>query len=101
MPSAIGFSLRFRLFAGKDGSKVTMVVATPGQGPDRPQEVSYTDTKVIIYFSLAATTLTQIGLFVLSRKGDWQWQLWRCLPGQIVRLWRNGRHQESTPGQEI
>lgn len=23
------------------------MVATPGQGPDRPQEVSYTDTKVI------------------------------------------------------
>ncbi|CAG2182437.1 unnamed protein product, partial [Oppiella nova] len=33
--------------AGKDGSKVTQVIATPGQGPDRPQEVSYTDTKVI------------------------------------------------------
>ncbi|KAH0999787.1 hypothetical protein HUJ04_013560 [Dendroctonus ponderosae] len=33
--------------ASKDGSKVTTVVATPGQGPDRPQEVSYTDTKVI------------------------------------------------------
>ncbi|CAG2165645.1 unnamed protein product, partial [Oppiella nova] len=31
----------------KDGSKVTQVIATPGQGPDRPQEVSYTDTKVI------------------------------------------------------
>uniref|UniRef100_A0A8C5BME0 [tau protein] kinase n=1 Tax=Gadus morhua TaxID=8049 RepID=A0A8C5BME0_GADMO len=27
--------------------KVTTVVATPGQGPDRPQEVSYTDIKVI------------------------------------------------------
>ena len=35
------------LFIGKDGSKVTTVVATPGQGSDRPQEVSYTDTKVI------------------------------------------------------
>lgn len=34
-------------FSGKDGNKVTTVVATPGQGPDRPQEVSYTDTKVI------------------------------------------------------
>ncbi|CAH1390276.1 unnamed protein product [Nezara viridula] len=32
---------------GKDGNKVTTVVATPGQGPDRPLEVSYTDTKVI------------------------------------------------------
>jgi serine/threonine protein kinase len=26
---------------------VTTVVATSGQGPDRPQEVSYTDIKVI------------------------------------------------------
>lgn len=34
-------------YIGKDGSKITTVVATPGQGPDRPQEVSYTDTKVI------------------------------------------------------
>ncbi|XP_053973936.1 glycogen synthase kinase-3 beta-like isoform X2 [Hylaeus anthracinus] len=31
----------------KDGSKVTIVLATPGVGPDRPQEVAYTDTKVI------------------------------------------------------
>ncbi|CAH2041390.1 unnamed protein product, partial [Iphiclides podalirius] len=31
----------------KDGSKVTTVVATPGQGPDRPQEVSYSDMKLI------------------------------------------------------
>ncbi|KAA0203594.1 hypothetical protein HAZT_HAZT001780 [Hyalella azteca] len=32
---------------GKDGNKVTTVVATAGQGSDRPQEVSYMDTKVI------------------------------------------------------
>ncbi|XP_015511505.1 glycogen synthase kinase-3 beta isoform X1 [Neodiprion pinetum] len=31
----------------KDGSKVTTVVASAGAGPDRPQEVAYTDTKVI------------------------------------------------------
>ncbi|KPI92535.1 Protein kinase shaggy [Papilio xuthus] len=31
----------------KDGSKVTTVVATPGQGPDRPLEVSYSDMKLI------------------------------------------------------
>ncbi|XP_014768431.1 glycogen synthase kinase-3 beta [Octopus bimaculoides] len=31
----------------KDGSKVTTVLATPGQGPDRPQEIGYADTKVI------------------------------------------------------
>lgn len=26
---------------------MTTVVATPGQGPDRPEEVAYTDVKVI------------------------------------------------------
>ncbi|KAL0962380.1 hypothetical protein UPYG_G00339320, partial [Umbra pygmaea] len=31
----------------RDSGKVTTVVATPGQGADRPQEVSYTDIKVI------------------------------------------------------
>lgn len=31
----------------KDGSKVTTVLATAGQGNDRTQEVSYTDAKVI------------------------------------------------------
>jgi len=33
--------------SSKDGAKVTTVVATPGQGSDRVQEVSYTDTRVI------------------------------------------------------
>jgi len=33
--------------SSKDGNKVTTVVATPGSGPDRPQEVAYMDTKVI------------------------------------------------------
>lgn len=37
----------FPSFLGKDGAKVTTVVATPGQGTDRVQEVSYSDTKVI------------------------------------------------------
>ncbi|XP_049769092.1 glycogen synthase kinase-3 beta isoform X1 [Schistocerca cancellata] len=41
------FLRKLRQAIRKDGSKVTTVVATPGQGPDRPQEVSYTDTKVI------------------------------------------------------
>lgn len=36
-----------RLSAGKDGSKITTVVATPGQGPDRQQDIAYADTKVI------------------------------------------------------
>uniref|UniRef100_A0AAY5KNJ9 Protein kinase domain-containing protein n=1 Tax=Esox lucius TaxID=8010 RepID=A0AAY5KNJ9_ESOLU len=43
-PSAFG---SMKVSRDKDGSKVTTVVATPGQGSDRPQEVSYTDTKVI------------------------------------------------------
>ncbi|XP_027012024.1 glycogen synthase kinase 3 beta, genome duplicate b isoform X1 [Tachysurus vachellii] len=43
-PSAFG---NMKVSRDKDGSKVTTVGATPGQGPDRPQEVSYTDTKVI------------------------------------------------------
>lgn len=43
-PSLISLSLS-PCFSG-DSGKVTTVVATPGQGPDRPQEVSYTDIKV-------------------------------------------------------
>ncbi|KAG5842487.1 hypothetical protein ANANG_G00178140 [Anguilla anguilla] len=42
--SSSGFG---NLKLSRDSSKVTTVVATPGQGPDRPQEVSYTDHKVI------------------------------------------------------
>ena len=34
--------------SSKDGSKVMTVIASPGQGPDRSTEVSYTDTKVEI-----------------------------------------------------
>lgn len=33
--------------ADKESTKVVTVVATPGFGVERPQEVSYTDTKVI------------------------------------------------------
>lgn len=36
-----------RVVGDKDGSKVTTVVATTGSLPDRTQEISYTDTKVI------------------------------------------------------
>lgn len=36
-----------KISSSKDGNKITTVIATPGQGPDRPQEVSYMDTKVI------------------------------------------------------
>ena len=40
-------SLTFGFVGDKDGSKVTTVVATTGSLPDRTQEISYTDTKVI------------------------------------------------------
>ncbi|XP_031340074.1 glycogen synthase kinase-3 beta isoform X3 [Photinus pyralis] len=43
----LNYIKKWRSTKSKDGGKVTTVVATPGQGPDRPQEVSYTDTKVI------------------------------------------------------
>jgi glycogen synthase kinase 3 beta len=45
-PFLFPWPLRFTL-TGKDGSKITTVVATPGQGPDRAQEVAYSDAKVI------------------------------------------------------
>lgn len=45
--SLIVFHFFVFLFVDKDGSKVTTVVATPGRGSDRVQEVSYTDTRVI------------------------------------------------------
>ncbi|RWS07773.1 hypothetical protein B4U79_15346, partial [Dinothrombium tinctorium] len=32
---------------GKDGNRITTVVATPGHTSDKPQEISYTDAKVI------------------------------------------------------
>ena len=35
------------ILGDKDGGKVTTVVATTGALPDRTQEISYTDTKVI------------------------------------------------------
>ncbi|XP_014669395.1 PREDICTED: glycogen synthase kinase-3 beta-like [Priapulus caudatus] len=44
---ASGGSMQGLRISNKDGGKITTVVATPGPEPDRPQEVSYTDTKVI------------------------------------------------------
>ena len=41
------YDFAFRILGDKDGSKVTTVVATTGSLPDRTQEISYTDTKVI------------------------------------------------------
>lgn len=41
------YDLTVHVVGDKDGSKVTTVVATTGSLPDRTQEISYTDTKVI------------------------------------------------------
>ena len=38
-------------------------------------------------------------IFHFFSTGDRQWELWRCLPGQALRDWRNGGHQESVAGQ--
>ena len=47
--------------SSKDGSKVMTVIASPGQGPDRSTEVSYTDTKVS-----AKPTMIVIGSIMLA-----------------------------------
>ena len=38
-------------------------------------------------------------IFLFFFTGDRQWELRRCLPGQALRDWRNGGHQESVAGQ--
>ncbi|BFZ13835.1 hypothetical protein BsWGS_16875 [Bradybaena similaris] len=56
---------------GKDGNKVTTVLATAGQGSDRPQEVSYTDAKVIGNGSFGVVyqaKLTETGELVAIKK---------------------------------
>ena len=48
--------------SSKDGSKVMTVIASPGQGPDRSTEVSYTDTKVSakLRFRIMETYISKI-----------------------------------------
>ena len=82
--------------SSKDGSKVMTVIASPGQGPDRSTEVSYTDTKV---GSKAPSLSYQLRLFPCP--GHWQWQLWCGVPGQAMRHGGDGGHQESSPGQKV
>ncbi|XP_059161544.1 glycogen synthase kinase-3 beta-like isoform X2 [Physella acuta] len=55
----------------KDGGKVTTVLATAGQGSDRPMEVSYTDAKVIGNGSFGVVyqaKLTETGELVAIKK---------------------------------
>ena len=80
---------------GKDGSKVTTVVATPGQGPDRPQEVSYSDTKVIGNGSFGVVfqaKLCDTGELVAIKKvlQDKRFKVWWCeaFGGGLAHLWR-------------
>jgi glycogen synthase kinase 3 beta len=59
------------VFSSKDGGKVTNVIATPGQGPDRPLEVRYSDTKVIGNGSFGVVyqaRLVDTGEFVAIKK---------------------------------
>ncbi|KAL0266734.1 UNVERIFIED_CONTAM: hypothetical protein PYX00_009198 [Menopon gallinae] len=46
--------------SSKDGNKVTTVIATPGQGSDRPLEISYTDTRVIGHGSFGVVYLAKL-----------------------------------------
>ena len=46
------------------GSKVMTVIASPGQGPDRSTEVSYTDTKVGFHLILPPRQTAMIVLIL-------------------------------------
>lgn len=70
-----------------DSSKVTTVVATPGQGPDRPQEVSYSDIKVIgngsfgvVYQARLADSgeLVAIKKVLQDKRFKVSWRRWGC-----------------------
>ena len=57
--------------SGKDGNRVTTVVATPGQGSDRTQEVSYSDMKVgDLISSVAFMSLCDSALFTSAVNCD-------------------------------
>ena len=49
--------------SSKDGSKVMTVIASPGQGPDRSTEVSYTDTKVSFHLLTVSLTSAKVSIF--------------------------------------
>jgi len=49
--------------SSKDGSKMTTVIASPGQGPDRSTEVSYSDAKVIYYSFKYPFLLNSAGIY--------------------------------------
>ena len=65
--------------SSKDGSKVMTVIASPGQGPDRSTEVSYTDTKVEILMTPGSRHCHNIYC-----AGHREWKLRGCVPGQAV-----------------
>lgn len=70
-----------------DSGKVTTVVATVGQGPERSQEVAYTDIKVIgngsfgvVYQARLADTreLVAIKKVLQDKRFKVAWGEWRC-----------------------
>ncbi len=72
--------------SSKDGSKVMTVIASPGQGPDRSTEVSYTDTKVSSGLDGSR-----------ARKGlNWSWAELR-----IEMESRGGSHQVTRYGHHL
>ena len=53
--------------SSKDGGKVMTVIASPGQGPDRSTEVSYTDTKVFHIFFICSNIRDNYEYFFLCK----------------------------------
>ena len=82
--------------SSKDGSKVMTVIASPGQGPDRSTEVSYTDTKVgSRALSLLSTTFVS-----LSRSLAMAALVWCTRPSSATRgRWWPSRKFSRTKGQ--
>ena len=76
--------------SSKDGSKVMTVIASPGQGPDRSTEVSYTDTKVsraCAQYSVLAYQLIVLWLQVIGN-GSFGvvYQAKLCDTGEMVAI---------------
>ena len=64
--SGSGFGGGLKISSSRDGSKVMTVISSPGQGPDRSTEVSYTDTKARYFNILRFKEFTKLQLSFCS-----------------------------------
>ena len=51
------------------------VIASPGQGPDRSTEVSYTDTKVSFHLLTVSLTSAKVSIFTNFIRGEFDFQV--------------------------